>query len=59
MAYNAFRFEGYPTLYHDNKSPVFEDILIYGLIFCFCILGFSFLVIIPGVRGIQVTQIPK
>ncbi|XP_078655692.1 dual oxidase maturation factor 1-like isoform X1 [Branchiostoma floridae x Branchiostoma belcheri] len=47
------RVDGGPTLYASNKTAVTVDVLEVGFIFAICILAFSFLVILPGVRGIQ------
>ncbi|XP_067127779.1 dual oxidase maturation factor 1-like [Centruroides vittatus] len=49
--YSAFRTNGYPTIYGENKQPVTVDVLIAGLIFSFIIILVSFLLIVPGVRG--------
>ncbi|XP_035666958.1 dual oxidase maturation factor 1-like isoform X1 [Branchiostoma floridae] len=47
------RVDGGPTLYASNKTAVTVDVLEIGFIFAICILAFSFLVILPGVRGMQ------
>lgn len=49
--YQAFRENGAPTYYAPNQTPWVADILEAGLIFAFCILAFSFYVILPGIRG--------
>ncbi|XP_035667437.1 dual oxidase maturation factor 1-like [Branchiostoma floridae] len=51
--YQAFRVDGGPTQYPENRTPVTADVLEIGLVFAIAILAFSFLVILPGVRGIQ------
>lgn len=51
MAYQAFRENGFPTFYSENKTAWQADILEAGFIFAFCILAFSFYVILPGIRG--------
>lgn len=51
MTYSAFRTNGLPTLYGDNKQPVTVDVLITGLIFAFLIVAFTFYIVIPGIRG--------
>ncbi|KAK3608265.1 hypothetical protein CHS0354_007293 [Potamilus streckersoni] len=49
--YSAFRTNGGPTVYPEIKTAWQADILGSGLIFAFCILAVSFIVIIPGIRG--------
>lgn len=49
--YSAFRSNGYPTIYGENKQPVTVDVLIAGLIFSFAIVLLSFLFVVPGIRG--------
>ncbi|XP_066271274.1 dual oxidase maturation factor 1-like [Branchiostoma lanceolatum] len=51
--YQAFRVDGGPTQYAENRTPVTADVLEVGLVFAIAILAFSFLVILPGVRGMQ------
>lgn len=51
MTYGAFREPGYPAHYPPLKTPVRADVTYLGIIFAFAILGFSFLVVIPGIRG--------
>lgn len=51
MAYQAFRENGFPTFYAENKTAWQADLIEAGLIFAFCILAFSFYVILPGIRG--------
>ncbi|KAI8506261.1 regulation of thyroid hormone proteinration [Branchiostoma belcheri] len=53
MLYQAFRVDGGPTQYPPNPTPVTADVLEVGLVFAVAILAFSFLVILPGVRGMQ------
>ena len=52
---NSFRMQPAPTLYGENKTPVTEDVTEIGIIFAFCIIVFSFVLIIPGIRGMEVT----
>lgn len=52
-AYTAFRIQGLPTYYPPNKTAVTADVLEVGFIFAFVIIFFSFLVILPGIRGMQ------
>ncbi|KAL3875857.1 hypothetical protein ACJMK2_033768 [Sinanodonta woodiana] len=49
--YSAFRTHGGPTLYPEIKTAWQADILGSGLIYAFCILAVSFIVIIPGIKG--------
>lgn len=49
--FDAFRVNGGPTIYPPLKTAWQADILESGLIFAFCILAFSFYIILPGVRG--------
>jgi len=49
--FSLFRDVPYPTLYPPRKTPVTADVLEAGLIFAMCIIAFSFVLIIPGVRG--------
>ncbi|KAL3875856.1 hypothetical protein ACJMK2_033767 [Sinanodonta woodiana] len=49
--YSAFRTNGGPTLYPEIKTAWQADILGSGLIYAFCILAVSFIVIIPGIKG--------
>ena len=52
--YTAFREQGLPTYYPPNKTAVTADVLEIGFIFAFVIAFFSFIVILPGIRGMQV-----
>jgi len=51
--YGGWRTKPFPTLYPSNKTPVTADVLESGFIFAACILAISFLVVLPGVRGIK------
>ena len=51
---NSFRLQPGPTLYGENKTPVTEDLLEVGLLVAFGLIAFSFLLIIPGIRGWEV-----
>lgn len=53
--YSALRDKPFPTLYGENRTAVTADVLEAGLILAFCILTFAFLLLIPGVRGGQVS----
>jgi hypothetical protein len=52
--FDALRSNGAPTYYESFKTPFMADILESGLIYAFVILGFSFFVILPGIRGKEV-----
>ena len=52
---NSFRRQPGPTLYDELKTPVTEDVLQVGLLFAFAIIAFSFILIIPGIRGNEVS----
>ncbi|CAH1797388.1 unnamed protein product [Owenia fusiformis] len=47
------RSNGGPTLYSPNKTAVTVDVLEAGFIFAVLIVFFSFLLILPGVRGTE------
>ena len=49
--YGAWRNKPFPTMYASNKTPVTADVLEAGFIYAAVILFFSFLVVLPGVRG--------
>ncbi|XP_014663463.1 PREDICTED: dual oxidase maturation factor 1-like [Priapulus caudatus] len=49
--YQAYRNFGYPTMYGENLNPVTADVLIAGFIFATAIVAFSFVIVLPGVRG--------
>ena len=49
---NAFRRQPGPSLYDiDNRTPVSKDFLEVGIPTAFGLIAFSFLLIIPGIRG--------
>jgi len=48
---NAFRPQPGPAIYPDNKTPFKNDILEVGIFVAFAMIAFSFLIIIPGIRG--------
>ena len=52
---NALRSQPFPALYGDNKTPVTEDVVEVGILVSFAIIAFSFLLIIPGIRGWEVS----
>ena len=51
---NAFRLQPGPTLYGENKTAVSQDLLEVGLMVAFGMIAFSFILIIPGIRGWEV-----
>lgn len=53
---NAFRPQPGPALYPPNQTPFVEDITEAGILVSFGIIAFSFVLIIPGIRGWEVTQ---
>ena len=53
---NSFRNQPYPTMYGELQTPVTQDITQMGLIFAFAIIAFSFILIIPGIRGWEVSN---
>lgn len=52
---NAFRPQPGPAIYPENKTPVAEDLLEVGLLVAFSTIAFSFILIIPGIRGWEVS----
>ena len=55
IPYSAFRTKGLPTMYASNKTAVTADVTEMGFVFGFCILALSFFIILPGIRGKQVS----
>ncbi|KAH7962520.1 hypothetical protein HPB52_016679 [Rhipicephalus sanguineus] len=55
--YSALRDKPFPTLYGENRTSVTADVLEAGLILSFCILTLAFLLVIPGVRVGQKTNV--
>lgn len=53
---NSFRNQPLPTRYGEAKTPVTEDVLQIGLLFAFGIIAVSFIAIIPGIRGREVSE---
>ena len=53
--FNAFRTNGAPTYYGPNQTPWETDIVEAGFIFAFVILAISFFVVLPGIRGKEVS----
>lgn len=54
--YDAFRQNGAPTFYEAVHIPVEADLVVSGLVFCFVILAASFFLVLPGIRGKEVSQ---
>ena len=52
---NSLRNQPAPTMFGELKTPVTEDVLQVGLLFAFGIIAASFIAIIPGIRGWEVT----
>ena len=53
---NAFRLQPGPALYPANATPFLNDTEEVGLLVAFSIIAFSFILIIPGIRGWEVRQ---
>ena len=51
---NAFRLQPGPALYAPLQTPFTEDVTEVGILVCFGVIAFSFLLIIPGIRGWEV-----
>lgn len=52
---NAMRSQPLATNFGENRTPVREDQLQVGILFAFGIIAFSFILIIPGIRGWEVS----
>lgn len=48
---NAFRLQPGPALYPPNATPFMEDVEEVGILVAFGMIAFSFILIIPGIRG--------
>jgi len=55
--FGAFRSEGFPTQYEENKTPAHVDILEAGFILAFVILAVAFLLILPAAHrfGVKIS----
>lgn len=53
---NSFRPQPFPVLYGENKTPFRNDLLEVGILVAFAMIAFSFLIIIPGIRGWEVSS---
>lgn len=55
--FTALRLFGvWPTLYPPNKTPVTVDVLEAGLILAFVMLALCFYIVLPGIRGKEVSR---
>ena len=54
---NIFRRQPFATTYEPLKTPVGEDDVQVGLLTAFGMIAFSFLLIIPGIRGLEVNTL--
>ncbi|XP_078487801.1 dual oxidase maturation factor 1-like [Ciona intestinalis] len=53
MIFDAWRSNGGPTQHPAMPTAVTSDVLEIGFVFAFCILAFSFVLIIPGYKGVS------
>jgi len=53
---NAFRNQPAPAIYPSNKTPFAADQVEVGLAVACGMIAFSFILIIPGIRGWEVFQ---
>jgi len=51
---NAFRNQPFPALYPSDKTPFAADQVEVGLAVACGMIAFSFVLIIPGIRGWEV-----
>jgi len=54
---NALRRQPFPVVYEPMQTPVREDDVQVGILVAFGIIAFSFLLIVPGIRGMEVIVI--
>lgn len=52
---NSFRPQPFPAIYGDNKTPFKNDLVEVGIFVAFAMIAFSFVLIIPGIRGWEVS----
>lgn len=52
---NSFRPQPFPVIYGENKTPFRNDLVEVGILVAFAMIAFSFLLIIPGIRGWEVS----
>lgn len=50
---NSFRPQPLPAIYGENKTPFANDLVEVGILVAFAMIAFSFILIIPGIRGIE------
>ena len=53
---NSFRPQPLPAIYPANPTPWAADILEVGILVAFAMIAFSFIIIIPGIRGWEVSE---
>lgn len=51
--FDAFRENGAPTWYGENRTPVFLDLHIAALLSVFIAPTLAFLIILPGIRHLR------
>ena len=54
---NAFRPQPGPAIYPPNATPFLDDVEEVGILVAFGMIAFSFILIIPGIRGWEVSVI--
>lgn len=54
---NSFRRQPFATTYEPLRTPVGEDDVQVGLLVAFGMIAFSFLLVIPGIRGLEVNAL--
>ena len=52
---NSFRPQPGPAIYPENKTPFMNDLVEVGIFVAFAMIAFSFVIIIPGIRGWEVS----
>ena len=53
---NSFRPQPLPAIYGTNKTPFANDLVEVGILVAFGMIAFSFILIIPGIRGWEVSK---
>jgi Dual oxidase maturation factor len=56
LFFGAFRSEGFPTAYDENKTAAHVDVLEAGFILAFIILAVAFLIILPAAHRYGVSH---
>ena len=54
---NSFRRQPFATTYEPLKTPVGEDNVQVDVLIAFGMIAFSFLLVIPGIRGLEVNTL--